>query len=72
MNPRLRSFIGTVALITLLVVYFLFILALAAVVLPGRSTAFEFVYWAITGLAWALPAGLIIKWMAKDQPHPPA
>lgn len=72
MNPRLRSFIGTVALLVLLGGYFLVILTIAAMVLPGRSTAFELGYWAVTGLLWAIPAGFIIKWMAKDQPQPPA
>lgn len=72
MNPRLRSFIGTVALIVLLVVYFVIILAIAAVVLPGRGVGFELAFWGVTGLLWALPAGIIIKWMAKDQPRPPA
>ncbi len=33
--------------------------------LGGLSTWVELAYFVVAGLGWALPAGVVIKWMAK-------
>lgn len=66
-RPTSRALIGTMALIVLLFVYVLAAAALAAVMLPERSGLVHFFYYAIAGLAWVPPAGLIIRWMYPRQ-----
>ena len=67
MADRLRKLAGTFALIALVVVYSLTAMTIAAAKLPGTSGLVQLIYFAIAGLLWVLPAGLIIWWMAKPQ-----
>lgn len=61
---RLRKFIGTIAIVVLVIVYALTATMLATVVLDGRSTWAALLYFVLTGLLWIIPAMFIIKWMA--------
>jgi hypothetical protein len=67
MADRLRKLAGTFALIALVVVYSLTAMTIAAAKLPGTSGLVQLIYFAIAGLLWVLPAGLIIWWMAKPR-----
>lgn len=66
MTQRKRKLLGTVLLIAFIAVYAL-IAMFAAAVLQVRSGnhAVEIAYYIIAGLAWVLPAGMLISWMAK-------
>lgn len=64
MPVRLRKFIGTIAIVTLVIVYALTATMLATVVLDGRSAGAALIYFVLTGLLWIIPAMFIIKWMA--------
>ncbi|MEZ5856225.1 MAG: DUF2842 domain-containing protein [Hyphomicrobiaceae bacterium] len=66
-RPTTRALIGTMALVVLLIVYVLAAVALAAAMLPHGSGLVQFLYYAIAGLAWVPPAGLIIRWMYPRQ-----
>ena len=61
---RLRKFIGTIAIVTLVIIYALTATMLATVVLDGRPAWAALVYFVVTGLLWIIPAMFIIKWMA--------
>jgi hypothetical protein len=62
---RTRKLIGTVALLAFLCAYALAAM-LAAVVLQVReSRLIEFLFYMVAGLAWVLPAGLLIRWMHR-------
>ncbi|MBN9433104.1 MAG: DUF2842 domain-containing protein [Bosea sp.] len=62
MPERLRKFIGMIALVLFVVVY-----ALVVVTIPIQNIppALFWPAYALAGLAWVPPAGLIIRWMQK-------
>lgn len=63
-NTRLRKFIGAWLLLVTLTVYALLVMVLAVRILPNASGLVEFLFYAVAGMAWALPAGIIIRWMS--------
>ena len=65
MAGRTRRFIGTIVLIVFIFVYFIVVMAIAASILPNAGTTLEVLYWAVTGMAWAIPVALLIKWMYR-------
>ena len=67
MAEKLRKLTGTFALVVLIVVYSLTAMTIAAAKLPGTSGLVQLVYYAVAGLLWVLPAGVIIWWMAKPR-----
>lgn len=64
MHPRLRSLIGTVVIICLVVVYAVVATAIASATLAQSPWWVHLAYFVFTGILWILPAMLIIKWMA--------
>ena len=65
MPPRLRKFIGAVALLVLVMVWALLARALAQSVLLDINGLVAAIYYAVAGLGWVLPAMPIISWMSK-------
>jgi hypothetical protein len=65
MRARTRKLIGTVGLLVFLMLY----AWVAAVVGAGRITLAphwaQFAYFLVAGLAWIVPAGLLIRWMQR-------
>ncbi len=64
MHPRLRSLIGTVVIICLVVVYAVVATAIASATLAQSPWWVHLAYFVFTGILWILPAIVIIKWMA--------
>jgi hypothetical protein len=66
MTARTRKLIGTISLLLLLASY----ATVAAVIGSGRIALapawVQFAYYLTTGLAWVLPAGLLIRWMQRS------
>jgi hypothetical protein len=67
--PRLRSFIGTILIIVLVVVYALAATTVASLLLGTAPWWVHFLYFLLSGLLWVLPAMVIIKWMAGARPR---
>ncbi len=65
MAPRLRKLIGTIALVVFICVYALVAMVVAAAKLPEASGLVQFIYYAVAGLIWVIPAAALIAWMAK-------
>ena len=65
MPVRLKRLIGAVLLLLFIPVYALFAMAGAAAVLPGTGPLAQFGYYAVAGLLWVLPAGVIVTWMFR-------
>lgn len=65
MSQRLRKLIGTAILVVFVVLYALVVMTLAAAKLPGTSTLTQVLFFAVTGLAWVIPAAALIYWMAR-------
>lgn len=63
MTPRIRKLVGTVLLLIVLAIYSLVVMLVASVLVTNGNKVIEMIFYAIAGLAWVLPAGLLIKWM---------
>jgi Protein of unknown function (DUF2842) len=65
-TQRQRKFAGAIALLALVSVYAMLALAVAVVLqVQNANKIVELAYYAIAGLLWVLPAGVLIKWMQK-------
>ena len=65
MPKRLRTFVGTVVLAVFIPLYALTAMVVAGVKLPGMPVLYQTVAYAVLGLFWVLPAGLVVFWMAR-------
>jgi hypothetical protein len=66
MTIRTRKLIGTVALITLIVVYVLIAMVVAMILqMQTANKIVELAYYVIAGTLWTLPAAAIIWWMQQ-------
>jgi hypothetical protein len=65
MRPPLRKLVGSLLMLVLVVVYALLAMALAEGRITDTPVWAQPILYAILGLAWVLPAMLIIKWMEK-------
>lgn len=60
-----RKLAGVVLTLVVLVVYLGLATALYLALLTNLPSWLLLIYFAIAGLGWAIPVGLIIRWMAK-------
>jgi uncharacterized protein DUF2842 len=65
MSIRARKFVGTVALLVLVLMWGLLAMALAQSVLTNINGFVAAIYYVIAGLGWVLPAMPLISWMAR-------
>jgi len=70
MSPRSRKFIGAILLIALVVVWSLAAMAFAQIVLPSAGGVAAFLYYAVAGLGWVLPAMPLVAWMSRPRRAP--
>lgn len=68
MPLRLKKLIGMILLVTLVIVYALFAMTVAVTRLAESGAAAHLLFFILSGLAWVLPAMLIVKWMAGPRP----
>ena len=65
MTQRQRKFAGTWIILALLIAYPMLVASLHAQWLSWLPNWANLVFFIIAGLVWALPAGMVIKWMAR-------
>jgi hypothetical protein len=65
MGLRTRKLIGAVLLLVFIPAYAQLAVTVAVARLPGASIITHTLFFAIAGLLWVIPAGLIIRWMQK-------
>ncbi len=65
MNPRIKKFIGALAMVLFVAFYALVIAALAPRILTGASKVTEMLFYLVAGLAWVLPLLPLIRWMER-------
>lgn len=65
MTIRTRKFIGTVLLVLFMVAYALIAMALGASQIVGGPYILQVIYFLLAGLVWIIPAGILIRWMAR-------
>lgn len=68
MTMRARKLIGTVVLLAFLAVYALVVMLVAVVLQVKDSKIVELLFYIIGGLAWVVPAALLVRWMQKPDP----
>lgn len=67
MTPRQRKLTGTILLLAFIAVYALLAMGVAIILqVNNASKLAELAYYAVAGLLWVIPAGIIIKWMQKS------
>ncbi len=64
MNPRIKKLIGTAVMLAGLGAYVLGAIAIADLV--PKHWFLQLIYFALAGIAWALPAIPLIKWMNAE------
>lgn len=65
MGQKTRKFIGLIILLVFLCLYIAGAIILAPAILPEGGKLLEAMYFIAAGFLWAVPAGLIIRWMQK-------
>lgn len=67
MSQRLRKLVGSIVLVVFVIAYALVVMVVAAAWLQGASGLVQLVFFLVTGLAWVIPAGLLIRWMQRPR-----
>lgn len=65
MTIRTRKFLGTIALLVLVVVWSLMGMAVAQMPWLANSGLLQAVFYVVAGIGWVLPAMPIVSWMAR-------
>jgi hypothetical protein len=66
LSPRIKKLIGTILTLIWLPIYALVATAVAVRVLPTANGFVEFLYYALAGLLWIVPIGLMLPWMHRE------
>jgi hypothetical protein len=66
LRPRAKKLIGLLALLAWLPIYILLGWSVGLRVLPHAALLVKIAYYAFAGIAWILPIGLMLPWMAQD------
>jgi hypothetical protein len=66
MPIRLRKFLGTVALLVLVIVWALVAMALAQAPAIHDHAVLSVAYYVIAGIGWVVPALPIVTWMSRQ------
>ncbi|HWK86922.1 MAG TPA: DUF2842 domain-containing protein [Xanthobacteraceae bacterium] len=67
MSQRTRKLIGTALLLALVVFWAFFAMSIAQARVPQMSALAGGALVVFLGLIWVVPAGLIIRWMARPR-----
>ena len=65
MTIRTRKFLGTIALLLLVVVWSLMGMTVAQTPWLASSGLLQAIFYVVAGIGWVLPAMLIISWMSR-------
>ena len=70
MTIRTRKLIGTILLLAFIALYALAAMAVAIVLQVNDSKWLELAFYIIGGLAWVIPAALLVRWMVRPDDAP--
>ena len=65
MSVRTRKLIGTVVLLAFLAGYALVVASIGAGRIMTATPLAQLAFFFVAGLAWVVPAGLLIRWMQR-------
>jgi hypothetical protein len=63
---RLRTFIGTMALVAIVIVWAFVAMVLAQGPIRLMPPLWQTVYYVVAGLGWVVPAGAVIWWIGRS------
>jgi Protein of unknown function (DUF2842) len=66
MSPRVKKLIGAVVMLIWIPVYAFVAMLLGIKILPHANWLSAFLYYAIAGMLWIVPIGLMLPWMNRD------
>jgi hypothetical protein len=66
----MRKFIGAAMLALFIPAYAMAAMVIASAKLPGAPIVVQTVGYAVLGLLWVLPAGIIVTWMQRPDRNP--
>ena len=69
MRQRSRKFFGTIVLVAFVSLYALTAMTIAAAKLPGTPGLVQLLFYIVAGLAWVLPAAILVRWMQRPDPE---
>ena len=69
MSKRIRKLIGTVAIVTFVIVYAFVAMALAESRIVAAPKAIQVLAYALLGFVWIFPCMPIIRWMERPDPE---
>ncbi|MCF6327343.1 MAG: DUF2842 domain-containing protein [Devosiaceae bacterium] len=69
MKQRARKFVGIWLMLALLIIYPLVVIVIYSEQLMWLPVWASLIFFLIFGLFWAVPAGMIIKWMSRPDPE---
>lgn len=70
MRQRQRKLVGTVILLVFLIFYSIVAAVFGAMILPASAAFTQLAFYVVAGLAWTLPAGVLIRWMQRPDGGP--
>lgn len=65
-SPRIKKFIGTLAMLIWLPLYALAAMHVGLAVLPTANGLTALLYYALAGTLWIVPIGLMLPWMHRE------
>ena len=65
MRMRTRKLVGTIVLMVFLAVYAFAAMLVAIVLQVSGNKLAEPVFYLVAGMAWVVPAAIIVRWMQK-------
>lgn len=65
MSTRTRKLVGAVGLLLLVIVWALVAMAVAQFVFASPNTFAAWIFYAVAGMGWILPAMPLIRWMSR-------
>lgn len=65
MPPRLRTFVGSLAIVGFMAAY-IWVATIIAARLPDSRTA-EFIFFALAGVLWGIPLFPLISWIQRPR-----
>ena len=65
MRIRTRKLIGTIGLLMLVATWALLAMAIAQFALRAQSGVVVFLFYAVAGIGWVLPAMPLVSWMSR-------
>jgi uncharacterized RDD family membrane protein YckC len=66
MSPRIKKLIGAIVMVVWIAVYAFLAMLLGIKILPHANGLTAFLYYAVAGLLWIIPIGLMLPWMNRE------